>query len=41
MVRMGDNDIVVDLILLKIIDFDVILGMNWLVNDYTTIEFFF
>lgn len=28
MVRTGNNDIIVDLILLKILDFDVILGMN-------------
>lgn len=40
-VRTCNNDIVVDLILLKILDFDIILGMNWLVNYHATIDFFF
>lgn len=38
--RVGNNDMVADLILLDINDFVVILGMDWLANHYTMMNHF-
>ena len=39
-VRVGNKDMVVDLILLDIHDFDAILGMDWLANHRTAVDCF-
>ena len=39
-VRVSNKDIVTDLILLDIHDFDAILGMDWLANHRATVDYF-
>ncbi|KAH9779607.1 hypothetical protein KPL71_007756 [Citrus sinensis] len=39
-VIVGNKDMVADLIPSDIHDFDAILGMDWLVNDHATVDFF-
>ena len=38
--RVGNKDMVADLIPLDIHDFDVVSGMNWLANHHATVECF-
>ena len=35
-----DHDLVFDLMVLKIRDFDVILGMDWLISYYDLVDYF-
>ena len=38
-IRLGDDDVFVDLIILDMLDFDVILGMDWLASCYAFVDY--